>query len=147
MNHLRELNFKKRCGFTLAEIMIVIIIVGISASFALPRFTTTFERVRASEGVQLLTVLLGAQKAYEFENPGDYATDPDDLDVQITRAEYFNLPPTVANPADPVNNPIARIRRRRRRDAALAYWLEINENGDISCANAGGPFTCGQSGY
>jgi len=119
----------------------VVIIVGILATLAIPRFTGTFERVRAAEGVQILNSLLGAQKSYEFEN-GAYATDPTLLDVEITRANNFNVPPTVLNPGNPVANPIARIRRTN------AYWLEINEEGTLSCVNAApNAFTCGQAGY
>ena len=130
-------------GFTLTEIITVIIIVGIIASLALPRFTGTFERMRASEGVQMLTALLGAQKTYRFENGGAYATDPTVLDVTIDRSSNFILPPSVANPPDPVANWIARIRR----SGGNGYWLQINENGTITCANAGGNPSCAQAGY
>ena len=128
-------------GFTLTEIIVVIIIMGVLASAALPKFTGTVERVRAAEGVQLLTALLGAQKAYEFEN-GSYSAVLADLDIEVPRANNFVLPPTVANPVDPVANPIASIRRSN------AYWLRINENGQITCVNAApNNFTCAQAGY
>ena len=79
-----------RKGFTLTEIVVTVIIVSVLASVALPRFTGVFERVRASEGVRILTALLRAQKVYEAEN-GSYATDPADLDIEIDRAEHFNI--------------------------------------------------------
>lgn len=128
-------------GFTLAEIITVIIILGVLTTLALPRLTGTIERTRATEGVQILTALLSAQKTYEFET-GSYTADPDDLDVEITTASYFNIPPTVADPADPVANPIAEIRRTN------AYRLGINEEGLITCTNvAPNDFTCAQAGY
>ena len=131
---------KHVCGFTLTEIMVTIIIVGVLASLALPRFTGVFERVRASEGVQILTALLRAQKVYEAEH-GSYSAVLAALDVEIDRAENFNLPPAVANPGNPVANPIAAITRTG------SYTLDINENGDIACTNGGGGFTCAQAGY
>ncbi|OGX37481.1 MAG: hypothetical protein A3C36_06320 [Omnitrophica WOR_2 bacterium RIFCSPHIGHO2_02_FULL_52_10] len=141
---MSQIKFKNNAGFTLAEIITVIIIVGIIASLALPRFTGTFERMRAAEGVQILTALLGAQKTFKFESPtGAYATNPNQLDVTIDRSSNFLLPPTVANPANPVNNPIASIRR----SGTGGYWLQINENGTITCANAGGNPSCAQAGY
>lgn len=130
---------KQNKGFTLIEIIVVIIIVGTLAAIALPRFTGMFERTRVSEGIQFLTVLLGAQKAYEVEN-GAYATVAGDLDIEITRSANFVLPPTVANPGNPVTNPIATILRTG------AYTLCINEEGTISCKNGGGGFTCAQAG-
>ena len=127
-------------GFTLTEIMVVVIIVGVLASVTLPRFTGVMERFRAAEGVQILTALLLAQKAYEAEY-GVYSAVLADLDVSIDRAENFNLPPSVANPADPEANPIATITRTG------SYTLGINEEGTISCTNGGMGFTCAQAGY
>ena len=134
--------FKNNAGFTLSEIIVVIIIIGITASLALPRFGGTVERMRATEGVRLLIALMEAQKVFEFEN-GAYATDPALLDVEIDRSANFIIPPTVANPANPVTNPIARIRRI----GGGGYWLEINEEGTITCADAGLDPSCTQAGY
>ena len=133
---------KNNTGFTLTEIIAVIIIVGIIATFALPRFTGTFERMRASEAVQMLTALLEAQKVYQLEN-GEYADDPDLLDVEIDRSSNFLLPPTVASPADPVADPIASIRRI----GGGGYWLEINEEGTITCTDQGLDPSCAEAGY
>jgi prepilin-type N-terminal cleavage/methylation domain-containing protein len=135
------IRLKNNAGFTLSEIITVIIIIGITASLALPRFNNTFERMRASEGVQILTALLGAQRAYEFEN-GAYATNPNLLDVTIDRSSNFLLPPTVDNPGNPAN-PIARIRRI----GGGGYWLQINEEGTIDCTNQGDNPSCAQAGY
>ena len=126
----------KKNGFTLAEIIVVVIILGMLTTLAIPRFTTTFERVRASEGVNLLTALLGAQKVYQLENAA-YSTDPTLLEVDITTADNFDVPPTVA-----ATDPIARIRRTN------AYWLEIDADGTIGCVEATPfAFTCAQAGY
>jgi prepilin-type N-terminal cleavage/methylation domain-containing protein len=123
-------------GFTLTEIVIVVIIVGILAASIIPRFTGTMERVRASEGVQMLIALLGAQRAFFLEN-GVYTAVPGDLDVDITTAANFVVPPTVATV-----NPIASIRRTN------AYWLQIDIDGTITCADAApNAFTCAQAGY
>ena len=127
-------------AFTLLEIIVVIIIVGIISSFAIPRFNGTVERVRAAEGVQLLTALLGGQRIFAAENGGGYTTNLNNLDVTIPQADNFNLPPTVLDPGNPVTSPIARIRRTN------GYDLEINERGDIRCQNVtGASITCAQA--
>ena len=43
--------FRKESGFTLLEIIIVIIIVGVLASLALPRFFSTVEYARSTEAM------------------------------------------------------------------------------------------------
>ena len=45
-------------GFTLLEIIIVIIIVGVLASLALPRFFSTVEYSRSTEALASLTSVL-----------------------------------------------------------------------------------------
>lgn len=47
----------KRSGFTLLEIIIVIIIVGVLASLALPRFFNTIEYSRSTEALNTIGVL------------------------------------------------------------------------------------------
>ena len=53
MKILRKGN-KKRAGFTLIELMIVVIVVGILAAAAIPIYSRVMDRARASEGKALL---------------------------------------------------------------------------------------------
>ena len=131
---------KQNKGFTLAEIITVVIITGVLASLAIPKLTGTIERVRAAEGVQFLTALLGAQKAYFLENNSTYATTTAALDVDITTSSNFEI--SVNSPDINAADPIVRIRRTN------AYWLEIDADGTIGCTNAvPNAFTCAQAGY
>ncbi|MCK5014144.1 MAG: prepilin-type N-terminal cleavage/methylation domain-containing protein [Candidatus Omnitrophica bacterium] len=122
-------------GFTLTEIMVTVIIVGVLSSVALPRFTGVFERVRAAEGVQILTALLGAQKAYEMEN-GFYSAILNDLDVEIDRAENFDITTIV------VQNNAANVASIQRWGG---YTLSIDEDGNIGCVD--GAITCAFAGH
>ncbi len=76
-------------GFTLMELIAVVTVIGTMATLILPRYVGTIERVRVAEGVQFLTALLRAQKAFEAENPGTYTADCTDLDVEILAADNF----------------------------------------------------------
>src|SRR5258706_7949874 len=53
------MNLKQKSGFTLLEIIIVIIIVGVLASLALPRFFRTIEFSRSTEAFSGLQVIRG----------------------------------------------------------------------------------------
>ena len=59
---------QKHHGFTLLEIIIVIIILGILAGLALPRFMRTAESVRGGEALKELTALRTALESFWFRN-------------------------------------------------------------------------------
>ena len=74
---------KNQSGFTLLEIIIVIIIVGVLASLALPRFFGTIEFSRSTEASQSIGVLRASLERCAL--PTDDATDCGtlaDLDVE-----------------------------------------------------------------
>ena len=131
----------KERAFTLTELIIVLVIIGVLASIALPRYQVTIEKMRSAEGVNILTALLGAQKRYAAENDGDYTSNRGDLDVTIPASANFNAPTVSAS------NPIARIRRIDSATSGIDdYTLRITDTGTISCSGGGGGI-CGKMGY
>ena len=75
----------KFVGFTLIELIIVIIIVGILAAVGLTQYTKVVEKGRAAEAKMILGTLRTAQVAYNLEN-GAYTTVIADLGVQAQAA-------------------------------------------------------------
>ncbi len=114
-------------GFTLVEIIIVVIILGILAAVVLPSYTSQNERFTAGEGVQTLTTLLLSQKRYALENSDAYATALASLDVTIPASSYFT--PSVSDASYPTK--AASVARNTG-----AYTLSINDAGTISCVGA-----------
>ncbi len=73
--------------FTLVELMVVVVIIGIMATLAVPSFAKYKERVYDKEAKALLAQFLSAQKKYMLqENISNfYACNTSDCD------SYFNL--------------------------------------------------------
>lgn len=118
---------KRNNGFTLVEIVIVVVILGILAALALPKVTGPNESIISSEGRQTLITLLGAQQRYFLEN-GAYSASTASLDVTIPASTYFNAP-AVANDAAA----LASVARSNTH----TYTLSINSTGTITCSGAG----------
>ncbi|MBI5024074.1 MAG: prepilin-type N-terminal cleavage/methylation domain-containing protein [Candidatus Omnitrophica bacterium] len=65
---------QNKSGFTLLEIIIVIIIVGVLASLALPRFFATVEFSKSTEALNAMGVLRGSMERCYLASAGTYAT-------------------------------------------------------------------------
>jgi type IV pilus assembly protein PilA len=69
---LRMNTFKKK-GFTLVELMVVIVIIGILAAVAIPKFMDASQKAKASEFPTNLTAMYTGEMAYQAEN-GTYTS-------------------------------------------------------------------------
>jgi len=65
---------KKRAGFTLIELMVVVIVVGILAAAAIPIYRFAMSRAYSSEAKATIGTILSSMKVFYAENNNDYPT-------------------------------------------------------------------------
>ncbi len=82
---------KTRQGFTLVELAVVIVIIGVLAAFGVPRFLKSVERSKAAEAFNYLAAVREAQERY-IAREGVYATNISMLDITQSTPKYFALP-------------------------------------------------------
>jgi prepilin-type N-terminal cleavage/methylation domain-containing protein len=71
-------------GFTLLELLMVVVIISILTSMALPQYIRAAEKARAVEALQLLGAIRSAQNRYKVQSPGNvFALVITDLDTEM----------------------------------------------------------------
>ena len=69
-------------GYTLLELLVVVLIIGILAAVAVPQYQTAVDRSRMSQAMVLGRALRDAQQRYYMAN-GQYTLNINDLDISI----------------------------------------------------------------
>lgn len=96
INKIMILKAMKKRGFTLVELVIAIVIIGILSAIAVPAYRKTTERARQAEGVHILGILREAQLRYYSEH-GIYAVAAgvDNINsvlyLEFTEPKYFYI--------------------------------------------------------
>jgi prepilin-type N-terminal cleavage/methylation domain-containing protein len=79
-----------RKGFTLVELAVVIVIIGVLAAFGVPQFLKSVERAKAGEAFNYLAAVRSAQERYVAKQ-GVYTSVASDLDITQVAPKYFDV--------------------------------------------------------
>ncbi len=78
----RKYRAKRKKGFTLLEVLVVVVILGVLATIAVPTYNKIVRRSRVADGLNVLDMLAGAQDKY-FIQHGIYAAKLTDLNIPM----------------------------------------------------------------
>ena len=74
---------RKNAGFTMVELVVVMVIVGILATISVPMYRNYIQRARAQEGVALVGSVASAQRVYYAEFGSFYAVGNTGYDATL----------------------------------------------------------------
>ena len=121
-----------KSGFTLTEILIVIVIIAVLATLALPMLVKTIEKAKIGEAASNLNLIRTGEKIYFLEY-GIYWNDINDLNIEDPNtpvSRYFNYAITAADGTD-------FTAQATRRDGDYQDPIVIQKDGRITST---GPF-------
>lgn len=134
---------KNQKGFTLIELMIVVVIIGILAALAIPRFMTASTKSKQSEAKGILKQIYVMNRAY-FQENGTYTDDFNLLGVEVPDpavSRYTYTIPTAnatnflaeAEAPDPGIDDDATVDKWSIDDTGL-LWNDVNDVTDVTTA-------------
>lgn len=113
----------KNKGFTLIQTLMVVIIIGIVASIAIPMYQKAAENSHKAEATSTLSTIWAAEKRYHIDNK-TYTGRLDELDIDIPASAYYAFSIASATADD-------FTARAQRMGSGQNYTITINAAGDM----------------
>jgi len=139
-------------GFTLVELLIVVVIIGILATIAMPQYTKLAEKSKIAEARGILDQIRKAEEMIKAEQ-GSYSIANDDLDDYIANwpiatdspLHYFTYGVALATDADDadISNTFVATATRKTSDSTggkdsgwdTAYTITVDHTGTFTETN------------
>ena len=126
-----------RKGFTLVELAVVIVIIGVLAAFGVPRFLKSVERTKASEAFAYLAAVRSAQERYiakegVYAGTGTTTTTISALDITQATPKNFTIGELTQGNTSGVPNWSLTLTRIGTTSSYGAYTVCFTQNGFAS---------------
>jgi len=124
---------REESGFTLTELLVVIVIIGVLASLAIPKFLTVITKAKSTEAKLMLKQIYDLEQSYYMENDvysknlSTIGFQPDKLVTEGGRARY-RIEVTEASPLGFTAQAVAVADFDK--DGVMNVWT-INHDGDL----------------
>jgi prepilin-type N-terminal cleavage/methylation domain-containing protein len=123
---------ESRKGFTLVELAVVIVIIGVLAAFGVPQFLKSVERSKAAEAFNYLSAVRSAQERY-LAKEGTYACSSDSAKLDITQVapKYFDVGDIEEDHTTTPNSPTwsLTLTRKTATSSYGGYTVKFTEKG------------------
>lgn len=136
-------------AFTLLELIVVVIIIAVMVSIALPIFTMAQEKARTSEAIQVLGAIRDSVLRYRGEK-GFWPPAPGGtpvalgLDVKLPAGQGYFIYDQAFVYGEP--HPFSLLVTIPRSPGSYSYSLFIKEDGDFVCSSVH-PTICSDLGF
>ena len=77
-------------GFTLVELLVVVLIIGILAAIVVPQYQKAVAKTKTSTAISQLVQIMQAQERF-FMATGKYTLDLQDLDITVPVSKYYTF--------------------------------------------------------
>lgn len=132
---------KKNTAFTLTEVLLVVVILGVVASFGMQNYFLSIENIRAKNIQKILRELYGSQKRYHIQNNTYTANlSASALDVKPKIDAMFTTP-TITAATDTFTI------RIKRNSVSPDYTLSIDQDAQIQCLPVNPANICQKLGF
>lgn len=112
-------------GFTLVELMLVVVLIAILASIALPNTSRLIRQSREARTLANLAMLRGAIAMYYTDHEGRYPTD--NLDSLTLNGRYLrSIPIKDTPPYHPAGNTVS-VGSAAQQTGSFGDWFYIND--------------------
>src|SRR3989338_915782 len=119
-----------RRGFTLLEILIVVIIIGILATLAMPQFTKSVKKAKMAEAYIVLGAMRTAQlRYYASTSPSEFTNDPSKLDIDVPSSTYFDYTCVGGGWANNGDGPNGDVEATGKSGVLDGVWVKIHPSG------------------